>query len=629
MPSDALKIVLRQKQQENNLLPADLHPVLRQVLASRGVDCADRMSLDMSAMLGPEDLSQVQAAADMLADALAAGSHIRVVGDFDADGATGTALAVRALRAFGHDRVDYAVPNRFEFGYGLTAGLVATFSTAPPDLILTVDSGISSLEGVEKAKAMGCQVIVTDHHLPGEQLPVADAIVNPNVPGDSFPSKSLAGVGVMFYLMIALRQTLQRRDWFTNTTVPNLANLLDLVALGTVADLVPLDHNNRVLVQQGLKRIRQGRSCPGIQALLRVGRREAQQVVSSDLGFVVGPRLNAAGRLEDMTVGIRCLLTDDENEAQALAEWLDTLNRERQALQSDMEAQAKQIVSQQLALWQSDSTEQAIDVSHTLSAESGLMQDLFEKPDAYQSAEIDSGDNKHAVQQHKDVPLGLCIFQQDWHQGVVGLVASKIKDAVHRPVIAFAPESDTSSVLKGSARSIPGVHIRDVLAHVDAMHPGLMIAFGGHAMAAGLSMQLDQLENFRHAFCNSLAQLVDANVLQRQIEVDGTLRQGDINLDLAMLLRDAMPWGQQFPEPLFRGQFRVLGQRVVGASHLQLQLLPVHEGIDSEGDATPAIAFNTEPEQIKGDTVELLYRLSVNYFRGAHCQIVVEHILSR
>lgn len=578
------QVVTRVSSDHTDDLPTSMHPVLRRVLRNRGVHQAQRLVLGLEAMHKPSQLSGIDAAAEILAQALAQQAHIRVVGDFDADGATGTAVAVRALQMFGHQAVDFAVPNRFEFGYGLSVGLVETFHQQVPDLILTVDSGISSLAGVTRAREMGCQVVVTDHHLPGPELPQADAIVNPNLPGDSFPSKSLAGVGVVFYLMAALRQELKQRGWFNpQRPEPNLGKLLDLVALGTVADLVALDDNNRVLVHQGLRRIRAGQCCPGIAALLEVGRRELPQVVASDLGFVVGPRLNAAGRLEDMTVGIRCLLSDDAEEARQLAEWLDTLNRERQALQSEMEQQAQAIVLQQLS--------------------------TLDQAEAEPNGE-------------PNLPLGLCLFQEDWHQGVVGLVASRIKDAVHRPVIAFAPEAEGAELVKGSARSISGVHIRDVLAHVDATHPGLMRAFGGHAMAAGLSLLRADLEQFRSAFCRSLVQFTPPEALQQTVETDGELAPEDFNLELAMALRESMPWGQQFPEPLFRGRFLVLDQRVVGAIHLRLRLRPWPEGQEIE-----AIAFNTQPDQVLKQPIELLYRLSVNYFRGVNCQLVVERVL--
>lgn len=571
----APKIIQRQIPSDKQTLPADLHPVARRVLLSRGVDDVKHMALELKALHRPEQLGGIDAAAAILADAMAAGKQIRIVGDFDADGATGAAVAVRALALCGYHQVDFAVPNRFDFGYGLSTGLVETFAAEPPDVLMTVDSGISSLAGVARARELGCQVIVTDHHIPGPQLPMAHAIVNPNVEGDAFPSKSLAGVGVMFYMMLTLRRVLRERGWFNpRRPEPNLARLLDLVALGTVADLVPLDHNNRILVHQGLQRIRAGHASAGIEALLSVGRREPRQIVASDLGFVVAPRLNAAGRLEDMTVGIRCLLTDDAAEARELAEWLDTLNRERQALQSDMEEQARQIVRQQLSRL--------------------------------------SGD---------DHPMGVCLFQDDWHQGVVGLVASRIKDAIHRPVIAFAPENEGAHVLKGSARSIRGVHIRDVLAHVDACHPGLMQAFGGHAMAAGLSLNHQQLPRFEQAFNDSISHFASRDVLQQIIETDGQLGPTDLNLDLAMILRDLAPWGQHFPEPLFEGVFNVVEQRVVGAVHLRLTL----QSVDG-GEPIEAIAFNTEPEQMQPQPVRLLYRLSVNFFRGVNCQLVVERV---
>ncbi len=407
-------------------LPPDLHPVLRRVLLARGVTSSNALDLGLGRMARPDTLSGLEAAADLIAQGIRQDRRLLVVGDFDADGATGTALAVRLLRAFGAAHVDFRVPNRFEFGYGLTPGLVETLAEDPPDLLMTVDSGIACLAGVRRARDLGIQVIVTDHHLPGESLPEADAIVNPNCPGDAFPSKALAGVGVVFYLMGAVRGRLRDAGWFgRGRPEPNLARYLDLVALGTVADVVPLDHNNRVLVRQGLERIRAGVATPGVLALLRAGNRDYRHVVAPDLGFAVGPRLNAAGRLEDMGVGIRCLLTDDHDEALEIAGRLDELNRQRRAMQETMQGEAAAQVE-------------------------ALIEDLGE-----------------------GLPFSLCLHDPRWHQGIVGLVASRIKEATHRPVIAFAPEDAGADTLKGSARSIPGLHIRDVLAHVDAREPAL------------------------------------------------------------------------------------------------------------------------------------------------------------
>jgi single-stranded-DNA-specific exonuclease len=500
-----------------------------------------------------------------------------VVGDFDADGATGTALAVRALRALGARQVDYRVPNRFEFGYGLTPGLVETLRDSPPDLLMTVDSGIACLPGVALARELGMEVIVTDHHLPGDSLPDASAIVNPNAPGDEFPSKALAGVGVVFYLMGAVRGVLRDTGWFTGARrEPNLARLLDLVALGTVADVVPLDRNNRVLVRQGLERIRHGHACPGVLALLRVAQRDYRQVQASDLGFAVGPRLNAAGRLEDMGVGIRCLLAEDREEALVLAEQLDQLNRQRRDLQQTMQEEA---------------AGQAAAILEGLDGES---------------------------------PFALSLYDARWHQGIVGLVAARIREATHCPVVAFAPESEGSRRLKGSARSIRGLHIRDVLAHIDARHPGLLRAFGGHAMAAGLSLDRERLDEFDTALEDSVRLFLDDVAPRAELVTDGELPGELLNLEFARRLRDLGPWGQHFPEPLFEGAFDIVDQRLVGGAHLKMVLRPL-----DASDVIDAIAFRRTPEDLAGArSARLLYRLDVNHYRGEDsAQLVVEHIV--
>lgn len=558
-------------------LPPDLHPALRRVLLGRGITSPERLDLALGRMAPPGALSGLDTAARLLAEAVMQDRRILVVGDFDADGATGTALAVRLLTAFGARRVDFRVPNRFEFGYGLTPGLVDTLADDPPDLLVTVDSGIACLPGVARARALGVDVVVTDHHLPGDELPEASAIVNPNAPGDAFPSKALAGVGVVFYLMGAVRSTLREAGWFTGRReTPNLAKLLDLVALGTVADVVPLDHNNRVLVRQGLDRIRAGVATPGVLALLRVGKRDYRHAVASDLGFAVGPRLNAAGRLEDMAVGIRCLLTDDHDEALDLAEQLDELNRQRKAMQDTMQGEATAQVE-------------------------ALLEGL--------------GD---------ELPFALCLHDERWHQGIVGLVASRIKEATHRPVIAFAPEEQGAEVLKGSARSIPGLHIRDVLAFVDARAPGLIRAFGGHAMAAGLSLDRARLPHFETRLEDSVRHFLDATPPRPEVLTDGELDPADLSLDFAHQLADLGPWGQRHPEPLFEGAFEVLDQRVVGGAHLKMLLRPI-----DGADPIDAIAFGRLPEDLGGArSARMLYRLDVNHFRGeCSAQLVVEHIL--
>ena len=560
-------------------LPESLHPVIRRILLARDITDEKSLDLKLGRLQPPGTLSGIREAAEILAEAVVSGQSILIVGDFDADGATGTALGVRALHLMAATNVDFRVPNRFEFGYGLSVGLVETLASDPPDVLVTVDSGISSIEGVKRARELGCKVIVTDHHLPGETLPDAHAIVNPNCPGDDFPSKNLAGVGVVFYLMSVLRSALRERNWFTLPhKEPNLARLLDLVALGTVADLVSLDDNNRILVRQGMDRIRQGLCSPGLLALLRLGKRDYRHLVATDLAFAVAPRLNAAGRLEDMGVGIRCLLTDDRDEAMELATELDALNHDRRNRQEKMQQQA-----------------------------------------------VDQLDELLGGLEGAQLPAGLCLYDAAWHQGIVGLVASRIKDSVHRPVFAFAPESEGSDVLKGSARSVSGLHIRDVLARIDALHPHMIPAFGGHAMAAGLTLPLDQLDPFKLALNESIEYFLQGRTLSNEILTDGELPATDIELSFAELLSGLGPWGQHFPEPLFEGRFIVEEKRVVGGSHLKMQLRPVdgHTSID-------AIAFRRLPENLPDtDSVRLIYKLDINHFRGNKtCQIMVEQILT-
>ncbi len=573
-----LNIRQREPRASEDELPAGLHPAIRRILLARGIGHAAELDLKLSQLLPPDTLGGSDAAASLLADAITGEQSILVVGDFDADGATGTAVAMLGLRALGSGNVSFRVPNRFEFGYGLTEPLVETLADSPPDLLVTVDSGIACLAGVARARALGCRVIVTDHHLPGPQLPPAHAIVNPNVPGDTFPSKAMAGVGVMFYLLSRVRQTLRDRGWFDGRSrkEPNLASLLDLVALGTVADLVPLDRNNRILVKQGLQRIRRGQARPGLLALLRAGNRDYRFAQAADMGFAVAPRLNAAGRLEDMSVGIRCLLSDDPDQADALARQLDELNQQRKDMQEEMQAGAMQQVQQLIA---------------------------------------DLG---------RELPQAVCLFDPGWHQGIVGLVASRVKDAVHRPVIAFAPEAAGSERLKGSARSVSGLHIRDVLALVDSRAPGLMSAFGGHAMAAGLSLPLSQLDSFRQHLQEAVLTVLNGESLDAEILVDGELPGADISLGLALELEQLGPWGQRFPEPLFEGRFEVVEHRVVGGSHLKLALRPFNASSVLDG-----IAFNCAPEQVGGGSIHALYRLDINRWRGMEsCQLRIERIIA-
>lgn len=557
--------------------PPHVHPLLWRIYLARGITDAAQLDRGLSALIPPERMGGLERAIDVLSDTLAARQRILVVGDFDADGATSCALAVRCLRAFGHDAVDFLVPNRFEFGYGLTPEIVQHAQGYEPDLIVTVDNGIASIEGVAAAKAMGCRVIVTDHHLPGEQLPGADAIVNPNLPDSDFPSKSLAGVGVIFYVLLGLRGRLRDKGWFGTHGVdmPNMADYLDLVALGTVADVVPLDHNNRILVHQGLARIRAGRCRPGITALLRQAGRNPARAQAADMGFAVGPRLNAAGRLDDMSVGICCLITDDADQARELAAELDRLNRERRAIEDTMKCQADEL----LANWRPD-----------------------------------EGD---------ELPWGLCLYRPDWHQGVIGILASRIKERHHRPVIAFAHADD--GMLKGSARSITGLHIRDTLDRIASTHPSLLAKFGGHAMAAGMSLREADFDTFATAFDDAVREQLTARELAPIVQSDGEISNSDLSLDTARAIVTGGPWGQRFPEPLFDGEFDVLSSRVVGEKHWKLVVRPIH------GDqAIDAIAFNAVNDWPQmPDRFHAAYRMDENEWQGrVTLQIRLEHLCS-
>jgi single-stranded-DNA-specific exonuclease len=555
----------------------ELHPLLARVYRGRGIESSEQLDLSLEHLLSPTLLLNADRAASMLADALSRDDSIVVVGDFDADGATSTALAVSVLKAFGASRVSYLVPNRFEYGYGLTPEIVALAAIDSPDLIITVDNGISSLEGVAAANELGIQTLITDHHLAGRELPQADVIVNPNQPGCEFPSKNLAGVGVIFYIMLALRAELRNRQWFKQRPEVNLAQYLDLVALGTVADVVPLDRNNRILVAEGLRRIRHSQCRPGILALLDVASRPPQSVVASDLGFAVGPRINAAGRLDDMSIGIECLLCEDAASARAQATLLHQLNQDRRAIEQGMQTEA-------------------IDILAKLS--------LGGSP---------------------DTPVAMTLYQSGWHQGVIGILASRIKDRLHRPTIAFA-DGDEGEI-KGSARSISGIHIRDILDAVATRHPGLITRFGGHAMAAGLTLLREDYEKFAAAFVAEVARHTEDVNLQAVIESDGELTAAEFQLELATELRFAGPWGQHFSEPIFDGRFTVVSQRLVGEKHLKLVLAPV--GSTSVLDA---IAFNVDLAIWPASDVELVeiaYRLDVNEFRGQRSvQLMVEHLVA-
>ncbi|EDJ7305394.1 single-stranded-DNA-specific exonuclease RecJ [Salmonella enterica] len=566
----------READETAELLLADLPPLLRRLYASRGVCSARELERSVKGMLPWQQLSGMDNAVEILYNAFREGIRIIVVGDFDADGATSTALSVLGMRALGCDNISYLVPNRFEDGYGLSPEVVDQAKARGAQLIVTVDNGISSHAGVAHAKTLGIPVIVTDHHLPGDTLPDAEAIINPNLRDCEFPSKSLAGVGVAFYLMLALRTFLRDKGWFDERGIvpPNLAELLDLVALGTVADVVPLDANNRILTWQGLSRIRAGKCRPGIKALLEISNRDPQQLAASDLGFALGPRLNAAGRLDDMSVGVALLLCDNLGEARVLASELDALNQTRKEIEQGMQAEAL------------------------------ILCEKLER-----SSET--------------LPGGLAMYHPEWHQGVVGILASRIKERFHRPVIAFAPAGD--GTLKGSGRSIQGLHMRDALERLDTLYPDLMIKFGGHAMAAGLSLEEHKFEQFQQRFGELVTEWLDPALLQGEVISDGPLSAAEMSMEVAQLLRDAGPWGQMFPEPLFDGRFRLLQQRLVGERHLKMMVEPVGGGPLLDG-----IAFNIDttcwPDNGVRE-VELAYKLDINEFRGNRSlQIIIDDI---
>ncbi len=545
--------------------------VLRRVYANRGVAHVDELDRALARLVPPADLPDIDAAATRLADAVAGGERIVIVGDFDADGATSVALCCLALRAFGAVHVDYLVPNRFEFGYGLSEEIVALAAERESAVIVTVDNGVSSVAGVAAANAQGIDVIVTDHHLPGVDRPAALALVNPNLPEATFQSRAMAGVGVAYYVMLAVRAALRARNWFdAGRTEPNMAAYLDLVALGTVADVVPLDANNRRLVHQGLERMRAGRCRPGIAALAEVGRRRLGTLTAQDLGFVLGPRLNAAGRLDDMAIGIKCLLAEEAAEARRLATALDELNRARRQLEKDMVSDAQFLL---------------------------------------------------AEDQARDDASGLTVYHESFHQGVVGIVAGRLREAFHKPVIAFADAGPTApGELKGSARSIDGLHIRDVLDAIATSHPGLLLKFGGHAMAAGLSIKRLHYERFGVVFDKTVRAWLTPDQLKATLVSDGELAVDDLTLDTAALLRAGGPWGSGFPEPLFEGDFELVSQRVVGQDHLKLVL-------KTEGRVIDAIAFRQAPLAPECRRVRLAYKLEVNdYGQWPTVQLVVDYL---
>lgn len=564
-------------------LPESMHSLLRRVYCQRNITSAEELQLGLENLIPPQKLKGIDGAVDLLVDSLQQQSRVLIVADFDADGATSCTLALLALRKLGFQHVDYIVPNRFDYGYGLTPEIVELAKTRQPDLIVTVDNGISSIEGVAAARAANIKTLITDHHLPGRETPEADAIVNPNQHGCDFPSKCIAGVGVIFYLMLALRSRLRDMNWFVLQDIPepNMAEFLDLVALGTVADVVALDRNNRILVQEGLRRIRSSRCRPGIKSLLEIAKRNPARLTATDLAFSVGPRLNAAGRLDDMSTGIECLLAEQDSSAYKLALQLDAMNKDRKQIEGDMREQAFEIL-QEFSL---DDTQ---------------------------------------------LPAALCLFDPGWHQGVVGILASRIKEKFNRPVIAFAeasPDDGETSELKGSARSIKGFHIRDALDAVASNNPGLISKFGGHAMAAGLSLEKENLQAFTESFQEQADKLLNEELLQAKILSDGELESVDFSLNTAAVLAAAGPWGQEFPEPVFDGKFLVLQQRRVGENHLKLLLSPAA----GSRQTIDAIAFNIDPQDWPQDQmqeIEIVYRMDVNEFRGNQSlQLMIEHIL--
>lgn len=583
-------LIERRQESADNALGDTVPPLLQRIYAARNVTDPSQLQLELSGLLPPHSLSGMVEAVQLLWDVLQQQGRILIISDFDADGATSCALVLRALRQMGFQHLDYIVPDRFIYGYGLSPEIAELAVARQPDLIITVDNGISSIEGVARVRANNIKVLITDHHLPGDLLPAANAIVNPNQKGCQFASKALAGVGVAFYLMMGLRARLRDQHWFAGQGLaePRLVDLLDLVALGTVADLVPLDKNNRILVNEGLRRIRAGRASAGILAILEQAKRSRHNLVAADLGFVVGPRLNAAGRLEDMARGIDCLLCDDPARAATIAGDLDRINTERKRIEGDMREQAMASLEKMHA-------------------------DLYSTDQS-------------------DLPAALCLYDPQWHQGVVGILASRVKEAFHRPVFVFADadagnalEQGQHRELKGSARSIPGLHIRDLLDTLAARNPGMISRFGGHAMAAGLSLPLGQLDKFRQAVTDGAASLLDDAALQQKLLSDGELCPQELSMETASLLREAGPWGQAFAEPLFDGEFFIVSQRLLGEKHLKLLVSP-----DKGRTLIDAIAFNVDTRiwpDAAHQQVHLAYRLDINEYRGQQSvQLMVEYL---
>jgi single-stranded-DNA-specific exonuclease len=573
--------VQRRSTSDVSQLPDTIPAILRRLYLARGITDVKQLEVSARGLHAPNQLDGIERAAQLLFDAVRENKRIIIVGDFDADGATSSALSVLALRMLGSNNVDYLVPNRFEDGYGLSPEVVDQTLEIGAEVIMTVDNGVSSISGVKYAKQQGLTVIVTDHHLPGSELPIADAMVNPNLESCSFPSKNLAGVGVAFYLMLALRALMRTSHWFEQQAMsePNIAELLDLVALGTVADVVSLDENNRILVHQGLQRIRAGKARPGIQALIEVSKRNAARIVASDFGFALGPRINAAGRLDDMSFGVELLMSNNIHAARRMASELDGLNQTRREIEQGMKQEAMAFCE------------------------------------------------RLQFDENTPMPSGLVLFQRDWHQGVIGILASRIKDQFHRPVIAFADGGD--GIIKGSCRSIVGLHMRDALDRIDVQNPGLILKFGGHAMAAGLSIEEKNLERFKQLFNQVVCDEISEEELKGIIMSDGELLPEEFNLATAEIIRNAGPWGQGFPEPIFDGEFKILHQKLVGEKHLKLMLEPLFKS-HSTNIMIDAIAFNIDLRRWPDASVkkvQLAYRLDVNEFRGNQSlQLMVENI---
>ncbi|ACY52597.1 single-stranded-DNA-specific exonuclease RecJ [Vibrio diabolicus] len=573
--------IQRRPEPDLSLLPDSIPPILKRIYINRGITDPAQLETSARGLHSYQKLGGIEQAVELLFQAIKEQKRIIVVGDFDADGATSSALSVLALRMLGSHNVDYLVPNRFEDGYGLSPEVVDQALELGAEMIMTVDNGVSSIEGVRYAKENGITVLVTDHHLPGQVLPDVDAMVNPNLESCHFPSKALAGVGVAFYLMMALCVHMRKHNWFAEQGMqePKLMELIDLVALGTVADVVPLDENNRILVHQGLQRIRAGKARPGIQALIEVAKRDARRLVASDFGFALGPRINAAGRLDDMSFGVELLMCNNIHAARRMASELDGLNQTRKEIEEGMKQEAMAFCER-----------------------------------------LQFGEGS-------ELPYGLALFQRDWHQGVIGILASRIKEKFHRPVIAFADGGE--GTIKGSCRSIPGLHMRDALDFIDTQNPGLIIKFGGHAMAAGLTIKEQDFERFSRLFDEVVKKELDEAALKGVIMSDGELKPEEFSMHVAEQLRSGGPFGQAFPEPIFDGEFKVLHQKLVGEKHLKLMLEPLYKGHPTNV-MIDGIAFNVDLRRwpdASVKTVRLAYKLDVNEFRGNQSlQLMIDHI---